>query len=136
MGISNDPYADSRVNRFIQKYEVGKGAPFTNKPVRSKTGVYASSPLYSLEDVIRNIEEFSKVKPDKDRIKTDAPQLRKIALANFDSGLYSTRGNSIIAAITRSKQEFFKELESDEVRNLLNQSVNYNIGHQVPVAFM
>ena len=31
-----------------------------------------------------------------------------------------------IAAITRSKQEFFKELESDEVRNLLNQSVNYN----------
>jgi len=136
LGISNDPNADTRINRFVKPYKVGTGAPYTNKPVRSKAGTYAKSPLYSLEDVVRNIEAFSKNKPDKDRIRTDASQLRKIALANFDDGLYSTSGDSIIAAITRSKQEFFKELESDEVRNLLNQSVNYNIGHQVPVAFM
>ena len=136
LGISNDPNADTRLNRFVKPYKVGTGTPFTNKAVRSKPGTFAKSPLYSLEDVIRNIEEFSKNKPDKDRIKSDASQLRKVALANFDKGLYGLTKDSITQTISFEKQKFFKELESDEVRKLLNQSINYNIGHQVPVSFM
>ena len=136
LGIANDPSANSRINRFIQPYKVGTGTPFTNKTVRSKPGTFAKSPLYSLEDIVRNIEAFSKNKPDKDRIRSDASQLRKVALANFDEGLYGLTKDSITQTISFEKQKFFKELESDEIRKLLNQSINYNIGHQVPVAFM
>ncbi len=136
LGIANDPYAGSRVNRFIQPYKIGTTSILTNKPVRSKAGAYKKSTLYNLADVIRNVEAYSNKKPDKSLIRSEAPKLRKIALSNFDSGLYGTSGDSIIAALGRSKAEFFRELESDEVRNLLNQSINYNIGHQVPVAFM
>jgi hypothetical protein len=136
LGIANDPSAFSRLNRFVKPYKVGTGTPYSNKPVRSKPGTYARSPLYNLEDVVKNIEAYSKNKPDRDRIKSDASQLRKVALANFDDGLYGTTKDSITQTISFQKQKFFKELESDEIRNLLNQSINYNIGHQVPVAFM
>ena len=136
VGIANDPSALSRLNRFVKPYKVGTGTPYSNKAVRSKPGKYARSPLYSLEDVVRNIEAYSKNKPDKDRIRSDAPILRRTALANFDEGLYGATKDSITQTISFQKQKFFKELESDEVRNLLNQSINYNIGHQVPVAFM
>jgi len=140
LGISNDPYAHTRLIRFVKPYKIRTGTPYSNKAVKSKPGTYAKSPLYNLEDVVRNIEAFSKNKPDKDRIRSNASKLRKIALANFDEGLYGFTKDSITQTTGKQKQTFFKdleeELETNEISELLNHSINYNIGHQVPVSFM